>query len=151
MAVQLYRGLNQNVLSKYMDLDTQGHVMVQYVWIDGTGQHLRCKTKTLDREPMTPDEVPVWNFDGSSTAQATGKNSDTYLHPCAIFRDPFRGGKNKIVLCETYKYDHKPCETNRRKSCNQVMQKVKVTTPRPVLLTNFFTSFCFNNNSRMLP
>ena len=109
-----------------MDLDTQGHVMAQYVWIDGTGEHLRCKTKTLDFEPLKAADAPVWNFDGSSTDQATGKNSDTYLHPVAIFRDPFRGGKNKIVLCETFKYDHKPCETNRRKNCNLVMQKAQV-------------------------
>ena len=126
MAVNLYQGLNQNVLNKYMDLDTHGRVMAQYVWIDGTGEHLRCKTKTLEAEPTQLSDVPVWNFDGSSTAQATGKNSDTYLHPVAIFRDPFRGGKNKIVLCETYKHDHKPCETNRRKTCNQIMQKAKV-------------------------
>ena len=127
MAVNLYKGLNQNVLNKYMDLDSNGLVMAQYVWIDGTGEHLRCKTRTLEREPVLLTDVPVWNFDGSSTGQATGKNSDTYLHPVAIFRDPFRGGKNKIILCETYKYDHKPCETNRRKTCNQVMQKAKVS------------------------
>ena len=126
MAVSVYKGLNQDVLSKYMDLDTQGRVMVQYVWIDGTGQHLRCKTRTVDFEPTLPQDVPVWNYDGSSTGQATGKNSDTYLHPVAMFKDPFRGGKNKIVLCETYKYDHKPCETNRRKTCNQAMQRKEV-------------------------
>ena len=127
-AVHTYQGMNQGVLSKYMDLDTHGHVQAMYVWIDGTGEHLRCKTKTLDYEPVEPSDVPVWNFDGSSTSQANGSNSDTYLHPVAIFKDPFRRGKNKLVLCETYKHDHKPSESNKRKSCNQVMTKAKVST-----------------------
>jgi glutamine synthetase len=35
-------------------------------------------------------ELPVWNFDGSSTYQAEGSNTDVYLHPVALYRDPFR-------------------------------------------------------------
>ena len=122
-----YQGLNQSILDKYMDLDTGGKVQAMYVWIDGTDEHLRCKTKTLDFEPQVPDDLPVWNYDGSSTGQASGHNSDTYLHPVALFRDPFRRGKNKLVLCETYKYDHKPCETNKRKSCLEAMEKGKAS------------------------
>ncbi len=36
------------------------------------------------------EELPVWNFDGSSTYQAEGSNTDVYLHPVALYRDPFR-------------------------------------------------------------
>lgn len=113
---------NNAVLSKYVSLDQGEKVLAMYIWIDGTGEGLRCKTKTLDSEPLKPSDLPIWNFDGSSTAQAEGCNSDVYLHPVALFRDPFRKGKNKLVLCETYKFDHKPTHTNARKSCVEVME-----------------------------
>ncbi|CAG0896986.1 unnamed protein product [Darwinula stevensoni] len=90
-------------------------------------------------------ELPVWNYDGSSTYQAEGSNSDVYLYPCAIYRDPFRLGNNKLVLCETYKYNGKctgrgrnvigrlwdspRTETNKRKSCKEVMDRAKDYVP----------------------
>ena len=68
-------------------------------------------------------ELPIWNFDGSSTGQAEGSNSDVYLYPVAMYKDPHRLGDNKLVLCETYKYNKKPTETNHRKSCNEAMKR----------------------------
>ena len=41
-------------------------VQAEYVWIGGNNE-LRCKTKTLMAPPKSIDELPIWNFDGSST------------------------------------------------------------------------------------
>lgn len=43
-------------------------------------------------------DLPIWNYDGSSTYQALGENSDVYLHPVAIYKDPFRGGNHILVM-----------------------------------------------------
>lgn len=92
----------------------KGQVQVMYVWIDGSGENLRCKTRTLDFVPERPEDCPEWNFDGSSTGQAEGSNSDVYLKPAALFKDPFRRGNNKLLLCETLKYNRKPAGTQEK-------------------------------------
>ena len=101
-------------------------VIATYVWIDGSGDHTRGKSRTLDKEPERPEDLPVWNYDGSSTGQAQGENSDTFLYPRRIFPDPFRRGKNKLVLCDTYNYQNEPCTTNNRTSCLEALEKCKV-------------------------
>jgi len=121
--------LDRSVLQSYMDLPSGGKVQCTYVWIDGTGENLRCKTKTVDEEPEHPDELPMWNYDGSSTWQAEGSNSDMFIVPRALFRDPFRRGNHKLVMCEVLKYDKSPAETNFRHSCNKVMQEAKDAVP----------------------
>jgi len=121
---------DKKVLQHYLTLDTPSNIVqVMYVWIDGTGEFLRCKTKTMDFEPKKPEECPIWNFDGSSTGQAEGSNSDVYLKPVRLFPDPFRRGNNKLLLCETLKYNKKPTETNRRNTCNDAMVKAKDEKP----------------------
>merc|ERR1712004_822905 len=122
---------NKSVLDRFMNLDISdcGKVQCMYLWIDGTGENLRAKTRTIDFVPKSAEELPEWNFDGSSTGQAEGSNSDVYLKPVAIYPDPFRRGNNKLLLCETLKYNKKPTETNRRNICNDAMVKAKDEKP----------------------
>lgn len=94
--------LDTSVLDHFKNLDQGGRIMAEYIWIGGSGQDLRGKTKTLDFIPKSVSELPVWNYDGSSTNQAPGDDSEVYLQPCAMFRDPFRCGDNILVMCDTY-------------------------------------------------
>ncbi|EHB11474.1 Glutamine synthetase [Heterocephalus glaber] len=85
---------------------------------------LHCKSRTLDCEPKCVEELPGWNFDGSSTFQSEGSNSDMYLIPVAMFQDPFCKDPNKLVFCEVFKCNWKPAETNLRHTCKWIMDMV---------------------------
>ncbi|OAF68857.1 hypothetical protein A3Q56_03419 [Intoshia linei] len=123
--------LDMNTNIDFMKLNQGDNVILTYVWIDGSGQTLRGKSKTLitKKTEIKLEDVPDWNFDGSSTEQATGINSDVYLKPVAIYNDPFFGGKNKLVMCSTYDFNNKPTDTNYRVYCDEVMNKAKKYEP----------------------
>jgi glutamine synthetase len=126
----MYLGNNKAILAKYFQLPQPANkVQLMYLWIDGSGQHMRGKSMTVNKEPESYTDCPVWNFDGSSTEQATGANSDVYLEPVALYQDPFRGGNNKLVLCETYDQDNKPLSSNKRYQCRMLMEQAKDTHP----------------------
>jgi glutamine synthetase len=112
----------------------EGVCLAQYVWIGGEGNNgndMRCKTKTLEFIPSQVEDLPIWNYDGSSTGQAPGKNSEVYLKPVALYRDPFRGGDNVLVLCETCLPDANltPIPTNTRNAAAKIMEEAKDQKP----------------------
>eukprot|EP01026_Neomeris_dumetosa_P054271 TRINITY_DN4878_c0_g2_i1.p1 TRINITY_DN4878_c0_g2~~TRINITY_DN4878_c0_g2_i1.p1 ORF type:complete len:400 (-),score=77.26 TRINITY_DN4878_c0_g2_i1:265-1464(-) len=119
--------------------DQGGNVAAEYVWIGGSGEDLRSKTKTLDKKPMKVEEVPHWNFDGSSTNQAPGDDSEVYLIPRSLFRDPFRGGDNVIVMCDCYEppkvsedetpLPPEPIPSNTRYACASIMKQAEHEEP----------------------
>ena len=87
----------------------------EYIWVDGQipTAKLRSKGKVIaDGEPP-----PIWAFDGSSTNQATGEQSDCVLNPVLIVPDPIRGGGNKLVMCEVLLTDMSPHPSNTRAAC----------------------------------
>ena len=68
----------------------------EYIWIDGAEptSKLRSKTKIVE----SGKEPPIWGFDGSSTNQATGHQSDCVLQPVFVCPDPIRGADHKLVM-----------------------------------------------------
>ncbi|KAK4956925.1 hypothetical protein LTR28_005815 [Elasticomyces elasticus] len=113
--------LAREQLEKYLKLDQRGSIIAEYVWIDGSNG-VRSKCKTLKGKPDSIKDLPEWNFDGSSTGQAPGDNSDVYLRPVAMYPDPFRLGDNILVMCETWMSDGKPNSFNFRHEAALLME-----------------------------
>merc|ERR1719198_1606998 len=104
-------------------------VLAEYVWLDAK-QVPRSKTKTLTTAPVSVADLPVWNYDGSSTEQAEGHNSEVLLYPRALFKDPFRGAPHVMVLCDCVNaWDGKPAIGNTRAACAELMEKHKALEP----------------------
>ncbi len=92
---------------------------LEYIWLDGykPTQSLRSKTRVESDFGGTLEECPMWSFDGSSTEQADGSDSECLLKPVACFPDP--GRKNAyLVMTEVLNADGTPHESNGRATIN---------------------------------
>jgi len=88
---------------------------LEYIWLDGykPTQSLRSKTRVEENFSGNLEDCPMWSFDGSSTEQADGSDSDCLLKPVAIFPDP--GRRNAyLVMTEVLNADGTPHESNGR-------------------------------------
>lgn len=127
-------------------------ITLEYVWLDGIKPtaKLRSKTKIVDyfvipipeKFPLELNEsfyddfrlggkknpIPLWGFDGSSTNQAVGDNSDCVLTPVKLYRDPLRK-RGYIVLCEVYNVDGTPHESNKRAKLITAFEQYKDLEP----------------------
>ena len=79
----------------------------------------------------------MWNYDGSSTGQAPGEDSEVLLKPCAFSNDPFRGAPHILVVCSAHLLDvdapkglGAPIPTNTRDKCAETIEKVKDSESR---------------------
>jgi glutamine synthetase len=101
----------------------------EYIWLDGCWpiQGPRSKTRVVQVPDMdggdipAPADFPAWNFDGSSTEQASGDDSDCLLEPVRVFNDPLRGKGHYLVLCEVQNADGSLHKSNRRASLRAVL------------------------------
>lgn len=71
-------------------------------------------------------ELPIWN---TGHMEEDHSAAEWYLHPVAIYKDPFRQGKHILVLCETYSSEDKPSYNNYRYSA--VKNAAKCTAEEP--------------------
>ena len=120
--------------------------LYEYIWIDGYGS-LRSKTRAVDSEDVYKinlakrlENLPEWNYDGSSTNQADGSDSEVLLKPVAIYPDPFRSIVGFLVLCETYLPNGEPTKSNTRFKANQIFDKYSSLEPMYGIEQEFFIS-----------
>jgi glutamine synthetase len=107
-------------------------IQAEYIWIGGSGEDLRSKGKTLEGPIKSIEDLPDWDFDGSSTGQAKGTYSEIWLKPVKYIKDPFRGGENILVLCECLDAKNmQPVETNRRAHASKIFNNKKVAQQHP--------------------
>lgn len=99
----------------------------EYIWIDGAEPtpKLRSKTKVVP----AGEEPPIWGFDGSSTNQAPGENSDCVLRPAFVCHDPIHGAPHRLVLCEVLLPDMTPHPTNTRDACAKASERFGAHEP----------------------
>ena len=100
-------------------------VKAEYIWMDGhkPTQKLRSKTKVIDGPINSVDDLPLWGFDGSSTNQAEGNDSDCMLKPVCKVPDPIRGGDDILVMCEVMNPDGSIHLSNTRSHLRNVAEK----------------------------
>jgi len=80
----------------------------EYLWLDGyETPNIRSKTKYVtiqtENDNLRMEDIPEWSFDGSSTEQAEGGNSDCVLVPVKVYKNTIEqtyGVNSFIVLCE---------------------------------------------------
>lgn len=97
-------------------------IIATYLWIDGD-EHtpmIRSKIKCLPGKSSFSDhkDFPDWGFDGSSTNQADGSNSDLVLKPVFACKDPITDSpfqwNTAIVMCEVLNTDGTPHSSSSR-------------------------------------
>mmetsp|Transcript_13683 Transcript_13683/g.34444 ORF Transcript_13683/g.34444 Transcript_13683/m.34444 type:complete len:390 (-) Transcript_13683:41-1210(-) len=105
-----------------------GAQKAEYIWFDGLeGQkevmfnEMRSKTKVIQDPVSVGGKFPLWSYDGSSTGQAEGGDSDCILRPVWSCPDPIRGDPHVLVMCEVLTPEGKPHPTNTRHLLEQVI------------------------------
>ena len=116
-------------------------MILEYIWLDSQ-QQCRSKTKICkDFDIVKPQTLPEWNYDGSSTGQATTEDSEIILRPVKVVKDPFRKGNHKyLVLCDTYNKDGTPNKFNTRHNANKIFSENQELEPMFGLEQEFFLS-----------
>jgi len=106
----------------------ENFTVVDYVWLGGNGE-LRSKSRVIYDTITSIEQIPIWNYDGSSTGQAVGDSSEILIHPKRIFRCPFRKPNGLIVICDTYRKDGTPALYNHRVEAQKIFNEYEYEKP----------------------
>ena len=124
------------------------HTFAEYIWLDGDEptQQLRSKNRAvkLNSNPQLKD-FPEWGFDGSSTNQATGEDSDCILKPVNFIKDTTREKGNYLVLCEVFNPDNTPHTSNSRAQLRVILEAGAMKKEPWVGFEQEYTLFKNNN------
>ena len=156
------------------------NIIAEYIWQDAIG-NFRSKSMTVPTSTyLNENEIinnldlyPSWSYDGSSTGQASGNDSEIILKPVKIFKNPFRnkmlsGVFNKnlgwfqnnllqtvLVLCETFHPDGTPTKINTRAKAREIFTKYHNLKPWYGIEQEFFImqvdSSNHTTNKNLLP
>jgi glutamine synthetase len=111
-------------------------IIVEYIWL-GLDNEIFSKVRILSARQLVENrssdyidykEIPDWDFDGSSTGQATTEASEVILKPCALYKNPFHNKELQsfFVLCSTYTPNGQPLESNTRHNAGEVFREKDV-------------------------
>ena len=64
-------GLDEQLRQHFDHMHARGKIIVEYIWVGGSGDDLRSKTRVLDCKPVSVDDLPIVKFDGTLTDQVT--------------------------------------------------------------------------------
>ena len=136
-------------------------LILEYIWLD-SNNNPRSKTKVskkklpenldIDKEKDILSILELWNFDGSSTGQATTEDSEIILRPIKCVKDPFRRQKGCfLVLCECLNIDMTPNKFNTRYYANEIFNQQLNQKPMFGIEQEFFiSSYSKDSNNTMV-
>lgn len=101
----------------------------EYIWLD-SHNNLRSKTRVLLVKDNTSLSLPTWNYDGSSTGQASGSDSEITLVPRAVYPNslilyPYA----HLVICDTYNSKGEALVNNHRQKAVKLFETTKQYQP----------------------
>ena len=105
--------------------------LVEYIWLDAHN-NFRSKIRVLDN--FNSNEIPSWNYDGSSTGQASTDSSEVIIKPQTTFFNPLlkqldMNQQSLLCICDTYDINGKPLSNNHRFNAEKIFDLKKDEEP----------------------
>ena len=98
-------------------------MIYKYIWLDGytPEPNLRSKIQVVSsRARISSIEPPLWSFDGSSTQQADGGDSDCVLNPVSEYKLSDKTIVGSLVMCEVLNSDGGQHDSNYRSTADLI-------------------------------